>query len=70
MPNENEDVKTNLKKFKNKKKLSVPKEFLENANSYDDKLILVKHLTEKEKGRVLLILKSLLKDAVDKRDKK
>jgi hypothetical protein len=57
-----EDLKDKLKKFKpQKKKLTVPAEFLENAKSYEDKLILVKHLTEREKGRVLLIIKSMLK---------
>jgi hypothetical protein len=64
-----DDIKANLKKFK-KPKLTVPEEFLDNAKSYDDKLILVKYLTEKEKNRVILLLKSMLKDAVSKRDKK
>ena len=53
-----------------KKKLAVPEEFLDNAKSYEDKLGLVKILTEKEKGRVLLIIKGMLSDAVKKRDKK
>lgn len=67
---EEKDVKNELKKFKpKKKKLSVPPEFLQEAKSYDDKLVLVKHLTEMEKGRVLLIMKSLLKEAVDKKKK-
>jgi len=62
-----EDFKKKLNKLKPKKKLNVPKEFLEGANSYDDKLVLVKTLTEREKGRVLLMIKGMLKDAV--RDK-
>lgn len=61
-------IKKELKK--KKQKLSVPEEFLDGAKSYDDKLMLVKVLTEKEKGRVLLIIKSMLADAVKKRDKK
>ena len=67
-----EEEKTlDLKKYKpKKKKLTVPTEFLQEAKSYDDKLILVKTLTEMEKGRVLLIIKSMLKDAVNNRDKK
>ena len=70
MSDDNKNVKDELKKFKpKKKKLAVPPEFLQEANSYDDKLILVKHLTEMEKGRVLLIMKSLLKEAVDKKKK-
>ena len=58
---DNDDVKANLKKFKPKKpKLTVPEEFLKGANSYDDKLMLVKYLTEKEKGRVMLIFKKMI----------
>jgi hypothetical protein len=65
-----DDIKTDLKKFKpKKKKLAVPEEFLDNAKSYDDKLMLVQHLTEREKGRVLLIIKSMLKESVDKKNK-
>ena len=63
-----DQIKKELKK--KKQKLSVPEEFLDDAKSYDDKLMLVKVLTEKEKGRVLLIIKSMLSDAVKKRDKK
>jgi hypothetical protein len=71
MSGEQDDLKKELKKFKaKKKKLTVPPEFLEGAKSYDDKLILVKHLTEREKGRVLLMIKSMLKDAVKKRDRR
>lgn len=65
-----DDLKANLKKFKKKPKLTVPADFLDNAKSYDDKLLLVQHLTDKEKGRVLLIIKSMLKDAVANRGKK
>ena len=69
MPDDDE-LKANLKKFKKKPKLTVPADFLDNAKSYDDKLLLVQHLTDKEKGRVLLIIKSMLKDAVAKKDRK
>jgi hypothetical protein len=56
-----DDVKANLNKFKPKKpKLTVPAEFLDGAKSYDDKLALVKILTEKEKGRVMLIVKKMI----------
>ncbi len=57
MPTDDENY--NIKKAK-KKKITVPQDFLESAKSYDDKLVLVKYLTEKEKGRVLLILKKML----------
>ena len=70
MSDDNNDVKNELKKFKpKKKKLTVPAEFLDNAKSYEDKVVLVQHLTEREKGRVLLIIKSMLKDAVGKKNK-
>jgi hypothetical protein len=60
-----------FKKFKaKKKKLTVPTEFLDNAKSYEDKLTVVKLLSEKEKGRVLLMIKSMLKDAVSSRSRK
>jgi hypothetical protein len=67
---DNNELKANLNKLKSKKKLTVPDEFLNNAKSYDDKLILVKMLTEREKNRVLLVIKSLLRDAVDGKDRK
>jgi hypothetical protein len=61
MSDDNDDIQANLKKFKPKKpKMSVPTEFLEGAKSYDDKLTLVKILTEKEKGRVMLIVKKMI----------
>jgi hypothetical protein len=59
-----------FKKPKKKKKMAVPAEFLNDAKSYDDKLVLVKALTEMEKGRVLLMIKGMLADAVKARDKK
>ena len=53
--------KMDLKKFKPKKpKLAVPEEFLDNAKSYDDKLVLVKYLSEKEKNRVVLMFKKMI----------
>ena len=67
---DDDDIKSNLKKFKKKKKMTVPTEFLQEAKSYEDKLTVVKMLTEKEKGRVLLMIKAMLKDAVDSRSRK
>ena len=64
--NNNDDVKANLKKYKPKKpKLAVPEEFLKGANSYDDKLMLVKYLTEQEKGRVTLIFKKMIAQGIN-----
>jgi hypothetical protein len=71
MTDDNEDIKAQLKKLKPKKnKLAVPEEFLDNAKSYEDKQILVQMLTEKEKQRVVLLVKNMLKDAVAKKDRK
>lgn len=62
--------KLDLKKYRpKKKKIEVPKEFLDNAKSYEDKLMLVQHLTEREKNRVLLVIKGMLSDAVKNKGK-
>lgn len=55
-----DDLKANLKKFKKKPKLAVPEEFLNDAKSYEDKLTVVKFLSEKEKNRVVLIFKKMI----------
>jgi len=69
--NNNNDSKKDLKKFKPKKpKLTVPADFLDNAKSYDDKLMLVKYLTEKEKGRVMLIFKKMIAEGMNENKKK
>lgn len=69
--NNNNDVKNNLKKFKPKKpKLTVPEDFLDGAKSYDDKLMLVKYLTEKEKMRVMLIFKKMIAQGIQEDKKK
>ena len=62
MSEENEDLQSKLDKFKpKKKKLAVPQEFLDNANSYDDKLLVVKAVTEKEIKKVVRIVQGMLK---------
>lgn len=59
---DSEDLAKKLDKFKpKKKKLAVPKEFLDNANSYDDKLFVVKAVTEKEIKKVVRIVQGMLK---------
>lgn len=65
-----EKLEKDLQKFKDKKKkkLTVPPEFLQEAKSYEDKVILVKMLTEKEKNRMILLIKGMLKEAVEERD--
>jgi hypothetical protein len=64
-----EDLEAMKQKFKPKKKVALPSEMLSNAKSYDDKLVLVKYLTEKEKGRVVLMVKNMLKGAGDPKKK-
>jgi hypothetical protein len=71
MSDDSNDVKENLKKFKPKKpKMSVPAEFLDNAKSYDDKVTLVKILTEKEIGRVMLIVKKMIASGMQEEKQK
>ncbi len=65
-----EELKRKMQQLKPKKKLAVPEEFLETAKSYEDKQMLVQILAEKEKSRVVLLVKSMLKAAVAARDKK
>jgi hypothetical protein len=65
-----EDLEAMKKKFKpKKKKMAIPTDMLSDAKSYDDKLMLVKFLTEKEKGRVVLMVKNMLKGISDPKKK-
>ena len=67
MSDDSEDIKVNLEKFKPKKKtLAVPKEFLDNANSYDDKLMVVKVFAEKNVQNTVKLFKNMLKEGVEK----
>jgi hypothetical protein len=70
MSGEDEDLKNKLDKFKPKKKLAVPKEFLEGANSYDDKLMVVKVFAEKNVQNTVRLFKTMLKDSVEKSKRK
>lgn len=70
MSGEDEDLKNKLDKFKPKKKLAVPKEFLEGANNYDDKLMVVKVFSEKNLQNTVRLFKNMLKDGVEKSKRK
>jgi hypothetical protein len=60
------DEPPDFRKFKPKKpKITVPAEFLDNAKSYEDKLTLVKILSEKEKQRVVLLFKKMIQSGMD-----
>lgn len=68
-----QDPKDELAKFKKqlkKKKISVPEEFLDGAKSYDDKLTLVKILSEKEKQRVVLLFKKMIQSGIEEANRK
>ena len=71
MSDDSEDIKVDLNKFKpKKKKLAVPEEFLDNAKSYDDKLVVVKLFAEKNKQNTVKLFKNMLKDAVESKRRK
>jgi hypothetical protein len=64
-----EDISKKLNKFKPKKKMTVSTDLLDGAKSYDDKLIVVKAITEKEMKRVVLLMKKMLKDEIESKKK-
>lgn len=75
MTTEDNDAERALAKMKKemakkKAKLAVPAEFLDNAKSYDDKLTLVKILSEKEKQRVVLMFKKMIQAGMAETNKK
>lgn len=55
---------------KKKARLSVPTDFLDGAKSYDDKLTLVKILSEKEKQRVVLMFKKMIAEGMREKNAK
>ncbi len=61
MDDNQDDLKKQLAAHKpKKKKLAVPEGFLEEAKSYEGKLMAVKIIAEREKDRVLLMIKKML----------
>jgi len=61
MDDQPDDLKKQLAAHKpKKKKLAVPEGFLEEAKSYEGKLMAVKIIAEREKDRVLLMIKKML----------
>jgi hypothetical protein len=61
MTDDSDDFKKKLEAMKpKKKKLAVPEGFLEDAKSYEGKLMAVKIITEREKDRVVLLFKKML----------
>lgn len=73
--NNEEDPQKALAKMKKemakkKAKLTVPADFLDTAKSYDDKVTLVKILSEKEKNRVVLIFKKMIQQGMEEAARK
>jgi hypothetical protein len=61
MDDNQDDLQAKLAAHKpKKKKLAVPEGFLEEAKSYEGKLMAVKIIAEREKNRVLLMIKKML----------
>lgn len=57
-----ESMEEMKKRFAPKKKVSaLSAEMMSGVKSYDDKVVLVKLLTEKEQSRVVLMVKNMLK---------
>lgn len=68
MSDEIDDLKKKLKQFKPaKKKLTIPKELLNEAKSYEDKLAVIKTVSEREMKRVVMIVRDMLRDDLKRR---
>jgi hypothetical protein len=68
MTDDADDLKQQLDKLKpKKKKLAVPEGFLDEAKSYEGKLMAVRIIAEREKGRVLLMFKGMIAKADEDR---
>jgi hypothetical protein len=62
MTDEQDEFRKKLNALKpKKKKLSVPEEFLDGAKSYESKLEAIKIITEREKDKVILMFRNMLK---------
>ena len=70
MTDDADDLKKQLEAHKpKKKKLTVPEGFLEEAKSYEGKLMAVRIIAEREKGKVLLMFKGMIAKADEDRAK-
>ena len=59
-----EEFKARLKKSAAPKKSSISAEMLDTANSYDDKVALVRMLVSEDSGRVAAVLKNMIKQGM------
>ena len=70
MSDDADDLTAKLEAHKpKKKKLAVPEGFLEEAKSYEGKLMAVRIIAEREKGKVLLMFKGMIAKADEDRAK-
>ena len=70
MSDDADDLKAKLEAHTpKKKKLAVPEGFLEEAKSYEGKLMAVRIIAEREKGKVLLMFKGMIAKADEDRAK-
>ena len=70
MSDDADDLKSKLEAHKpKKKKLAVPEGFLEEAKSYEGKLMAVRIIADREKDRVLLMIKGMIAKADEDRAK-
>jgi hypothetical protein len=68
MSDDNDDLQSKLAAHKpKKKKLAVPEGFLEEAKSYEGKLMAVRIIADREKDRVLLMIKGMIAKADEDR---
>ena len=68
MSDDNDDLQAKLAAHKpKKKKLAVPEGFLEEAKSYEGKLMAVRIIADREKDRVLLMIKGMIAKADEDR---
>ena len=56
-----EDFKERLKKSAAPKKSSISADMLDTANTYDDKVALIRMLVQEDSGRVANVLKNMIK---------
>ena len=68
MSDDADDLKQQLDKLKpKKKKLAVPEGFLDEAKSYEGKLMAIRIIAEREKDKVLLMFKGMIAKADEDR---
>jgi hypothetical protein len=53
-------MKQRMKDQKKKSKPTIPAELLNDANSFDDKLMVARYVVEHEKSRVASVIKSMI----------